>query len=907
MNMSRLQLTIARGGAKRTLLAGQTILLGLALTARAQLVVPADGQVFTTNTVLAPGVYSLPNGVSIGASGVTLDLNGATLAGTGFNHFGVTCVGRDNVVIKGGTIRGYYYGVRVQSGAGVRVLDNDLSGNWVDPESLTANPPWLNINAGPDLGDRVNLGGGLFAQDMTGAVISRNTLRNQENGIDLYGVRESQIDHNNVSDNTGWGIHLYASSGNRVYNNTADRCTRANLGDSAGMLLVWGSSNNLIVSNSFQHGGDGFFIGNEGGRPSNNNIVRGNNGSHAGANAFEATFSSGNQFIENIADASNYGFWLGYSHDGNVIRGNSIRANNANGIEIEHGQNNVIEANDIIGNGASGIVLRTDGLPHFPVHADPLNLPDPAVSSGYTIRNNRVHSNYGSALVLIETTGCLIVNNLFGGPYAGTATSDGPNNVWAVAPAPGTNIAGGPMLGGNWWFNYRGVDTDGDGLGDTETPYTNGGQIAAPGDPHPLAGSPDLGVLEDPATLLDHCWVDLGPNTRASGEGFGTANGAHFATDGQQLFLLEGCNSPRLSLFDPATCRYIEKAPAPEGLLDGGDFQFGGSLYYATVSYDLNPTNGEGLGPKLYAYNAQTDAWSEKAPCTVAGELVATEALACDPDGGRMYATIVQVKDPAAGGDPALHSKLAIYNPASDAWVGATSAAPDSWGVGSEAEYLDGRVYVWRGGWSGAGFSGADSYLDVYDVAAGAWTRTPSLADSGVLPGFRTGGFDVWGVSMSADPARHCVYVMGGEANRTLYVFDAASQTWAAGPAAPYDGGWGASIEYVAGSGRLFQVDGRNVGDTTQGSAVLVANTNQVRLEIAADPETVRLTARGTIAGVPYTLWSAPSLNGAPWTKELAFVGAGDTELPPIARAGRGTLFFRASLGGVLPQAAAEP
>src|SRR4029077_17675618 len=145
-----------------------------------------------------------------------------------------------------------------------------------------------------------NLGGGLFLRNATGATVSRNTMRNQENGIDLYNVAASTIDHNNASDNTGWGVHLNASTGNTVRDNTADRCTRANLNDSAGFLLVYGSSNNQILSNSFQYGGDGFFIGNENGCPSNDNLIQGNNGSGAGANAFEATFAAGNQFISNI-------------------------------------------------------------------------------------------------------------------------------------------------------------------------------------------------------------------------------------------------------------------------------------------------------------------------------------------------------------------------------------------------------------------------------------------------------------------------------------------------------------------------------------------------------------------------------------------------------------------------------
>lgn len=848
-------------GAKRKCLVNLLIFLGLPLALGAQPVVPVDGQVFLTNTVLMPGVYSLTNGVSIGASGVTLELNGATLVGSGFSNNGITSIGYNNVVIRNGTIRGYYYGVRIESGTNVQVLYNDLSLNWVDPNSLTANPPFLNINVGPDLTDRVNLGGGLFLYNATGAIVSSNTMRYEENGIDLFNVTSSAINGNNASDNSGWGIHLNACSSNIVSGNVSDRCTRADLNDSAGFLLVYGSSNNQILNNSFQYGGDGFFSGNENGCPSNNNLIQGNNGSFAGANAFEATFESGNQFINNIADFSNYGFWLGYSHDGNVISSNSICANNLNGIEIEHGQHNRIEGNAILSNGGSGIVLRTDGQPHFPINTPCLNLPNPAASSFYTICGNGIYQNSGPAMVLIETTDCLIYNNLFGGPEAGTVTSDGSNNVWSITPAPGPNIVGGPTLGGNWWFDYTGSDTNADGLGDTLVPYTNGGQIAPPGDLHPLVGSPALGILGNPQSMSDYTWIDLGRNTRTTGAVFDTGNGTHFATDGTNLLLLEGNNSTGLSLFDPVTSRYLAKAGVPEGVQDGGDFQFGGDLYFATVGLGFDTTSGAGNGSELYAYNPVMDTWSAKAPTAVNGQLVCNEALAFDAVGNRLYATIVNVTTADAGGDATLLTKLAIYNPTSNVWTGATAAAPDSWTAGSEAEYLDGRIYVWRGGFAGSAANGSDSYLDAYDIASNTWSRTPSLLNSGVMPGFRTGGFDVWGISLTSDPAHHRLFVMGAESNHQLYVFDTVTQTWTIGPSAPYDGGWGASIEYVPATGRLNQIDGRNSGGTPQGTAVLLRFLLSCQVQL---PNTLLLDWNAC-GGLTYQVQSKTNLNQVGW------------------------------------------
>lgn len=220
----------------------------------------------------------------------------------------------------------------------------------------------------------------------------------------------------------------------------------------------------------------------------------------------------------------------------------------------------------------------------------------------------------------------------------------------------------------------------------------------------------------------------------------------------------------------------------------------------------------------MYLYDVAADQWTEGSRTQIDGKYYDNEALAYDSAAHRIYSTVVAAQQ---GGDPDARKKLTIYDVMGGEWTGFTAAAPNAAEAGSEAEYLGGKIYVWSGGGGGAAVNGSDSYLDVFDIASGSWSRTPSLLDSGVMPGFRTGSFDIWGVSLTADPARDLLYVTGGERNRVLYVFTPATQAWTAGPAALYDGGWGSSLEYVAARGGIVLIDGRNATEAAQGTAML--------------------------------------------------------------------------------------
>ena len=370
-----------------------------------------------------------------------------------------------------------------------------------------------------------------------------------------------------------------------------------------------------------------------------------------------------------------------------------------------------------------------------------------------------------------------------------------------------------------------GADTDGDGLGDTDTPYTGGGSIAAPGDPHPLVGDPDIETFDNPQSLCARRWDDWGRNERTDGSSFDTANGAQFATDGDAVFLLEGTNGTRFDRLDRTSRRYAPRADLPEAVWDGGALEWVGTGYLASPGIQFDPATGAGKGPKLYAYDVDVDAWTPRASAHVDAAAIAIEDLAWDPVGDRVYATIVAVAD---GGLGTARRRLGIYDPAADAWVGVTQKATVEFAAGSEVACLDGRVYAWPGGFGGGAVTGADSFLHVYDIASDTWTTTATLQDSAVIPGFRSGAFDLWGVALAIDPEARRVFVLGGEANHEIPVFDVGTGTWTATPRAPYDGGWGDALVYAWSVRELIQLDGRAAGGTPQGTAVLGPPTGDI-------------------------------------------------------------------------------
>jgi len=93
------------------------------------------------------------------------------------------------------------------------------------------------------------------------------------------------------------------------------------------------------------------------------------------------------------------------------------------------------------------------------------------VSNNNFIKGNVILDNI-RGVVTDYSSGNTIYDNYFNNPTnAGSDTL----NKWNEEKITGPNIISGPYLGGNYWNNYAGSDTTGDGLGEIPHPISGGG------------------------------------------------------------------------------------------------------------------------------------------------------------------------------------------------------------------------------------------------------------------------------------------------------------------------------------------------------------------------------------------------------------------------------------------------
>lgn len=366
-------------------------------------VVPKAGLTIRTPVRFKAGAYALNGPITISGDNLDLDFRGVTLRGTPASAepdtrkgTGIIITGK-NVTVRNLAVHGYKIGLEATGATGLKVLDSDLSYNY-KPRLKSGRDredtgDWMSFHNNEKDQWKV-FGAGLYLKKTDGFKLRNVTVRGGSNGLLLTESNGGEVYNSDFSFLSALGIGMYRSSENRIMHNNIDWCVRGyshgiyNRGqDSAGILIYEQSSKNVIAYNSVTHGGDGFFLWagqttmDTGQGGCNDNLVYGNDFSHAPTNGIETTFSR-NTYAHNLMLECWHGVWGGYSYD-TVFAGN-VFGRNAEAIAIEHGQNISIVGNTFVKDlGAIRLWQNASQDPNwgYPKHRDTEN------------RDYKVHGN----------------------------------------------------------------------------------------------------------------------------------------------------------------------------------------------------------------------------------------------------------------------------------------------------------------------------------------------------------------------------------------------------------------------------------------------------------------------------------------------------------------------------------
>lgn len=474
--------------------------------------VPQNGMVVNQSMRFKPGTYLLPishpddkpkAAITIKGDNIVVDFQHAVLRGSPVDtppdeRQGTAIEVRGkNVTIKNVRVHGYKNGLIAFDSPGIKILDSDFSCNWkqrlrstLEREDLSDwmsyhkndEDQWLKGNPAESI---PAYGGAIYLSNCNQFEVRGCKAIGGQNGLMMTRSNFGTVWNNNFSFLSSLGIGMYRSSSNKIMHNKIDWCVRGyshgvyNRGqDSAGILVYEQSNNNVFAYNSVTHGGDGFFLwaGNstmeDGKGGCNDNLLYGNDFSHAPTNGIEATFSR-NTFANNLVLECWHGIWGGYSFESKVI--GNVFGLNAQGIAWEHGQDNEIRAN-VFSRDREAIHLwmndSQDPNWGYPKHRD-------TKSRDYKIAEN-LFSNVGSTVLKVKDTASITLDaNTFveNGMVVNLAGTN-PNLKWTVNTYYGTeeNFAGVGFSGFKQWQFSPGAKP-------APTPMLASGNLADPMSP----------------------------------------------------------------------------------------------------------------------------------------------------------------------------------------------------------------------------------------------------------------------------------------------------------------------------------------------------------------------------------------------------------------------------------------
>ena len=182
-------------------------------------------------------------------------------------------------------------------------------------------------------------------------------------------------------------------------------------------------------------------------------------------------FYTDNSNLMDIVSSNNFGGVLLDKSNSNKLQNIKCSNNYHQGIHAGSSSSNTLERTETNSNTQCGIYLSdspSNKLTNITSSSNSFAGVYIDRSSSTIINNSHIRNNVGMGINIHNAGANRIYNNYFSNAdninFAETTVYA---NDWNVTHTAGPNIVGNPYIGGNYWSDYKGMDNNSDGFGDT--------------------------------------------------------------------------------------------------------------------------------------------------------------------------------------------------------------------------------------------------------------------------------------------------------------------------------------------------------------------------------------------------------------------------------------------------------